>query len=265
MNFSILLAVVVSATLVHAAPVKSKKHSTTKATNVVAPSLREQALNESALSAKSVQSTKATEVQVNSAYLQLQDPRPQIITRTYKYNLGIQLSRWNPQGQTQLPAGTSYDLASAGNTVLPTVSFGFQRELTYQADYTLDWGISLLGGYSSQTVNFELPSGYEISDSRLNSTLLKAQIPVQVKLANLKDFSGTITPQIGAINYTQSGVDPLANFSKQTTFAAMGFAVAYHVDENMAFNLETIANTDLGKQNVKIQSSQFNVGTQVVW
>lgn len=244
---------------------KAKRSAaTTQATPV---SLREKALSESIPEPASKSSAKAavTDAQVNSSYLRLEDPRPKIITRNHKYNLGLQLTRWTPQGEAVLPAGTTMNLATTGSTVMPTVSFGFLRELHFTSQYLLNWGGAVAGAYSSQAANFTLPSGYKIEGSRLNTTIVKLLLPLQAKTADLKDLALTLTPQVGALNYTQAGVDSLANFSKQTTFTGLGLEIAYNVDPNVALTLETISNQELGSQNIKVQSRQINLGTQVIW
>lgn len=107
-----------------------------------------------------------------SGPIHLEDPRPQVITRKWKYLFEINLIDAIPSGQVRTDAGITYDMNSRGRFLIPELQFGIGNTLS-----TAGWWTTSLGaGFFSQSQSITLPSGFHLEDAGLSMMIVRANV-----------------------------------------------------------------------------------------
>ncbi len=236
--------------------------------------LRNQALAESQIDGQQKQS--ATTAQVSSGMLVLKDPRPEIITRSWKIFAGLKGQSYNPSGIHTSDSGTKFYLNKAGQAFMPGILIGAQtKKIELPKPFNLDprikwnFGIRADASLASQTTTTTFESGYNISDCRLNTMILSVGPSVSISWQqNTQKYlpTMTFTPQFGNLDYTQTSSNEYARFSRQFNFQSMNLELSFEASQSVQLFASYTQRTPLNPSNqMTIQKDSFDVGSKLTW
>lgn len=227
-----------------------------------AVSLKEMAIAEAKYDGS--EKSSATDAQV-SGMLTLKDPRPEIITRSWKYFAGFSLQSFQPEGFASKEGSGSFDLSKNGTTVMPGIELGVMSPALQTKAVFWKLGLRAKGGFASQGTTMKLDSGYEIDDARLNTTMFSAGPAVSLGWERLPWLSLSVSPQYGNISYTQSSSNDFATFSKSGTYESMNYGVDVMVGKKWSVFTEWSQRTLKDNNEIALQKDNFELGTKVTW
>ncbi|WII71297.1 hypothetical protein QJS83_12575 [Bdellovibrio sp. 22V] len=255
MKWSFLLAV----TLLSA--VCSAQSSKTKIA-APAPTLREQALAENEI--KGEQKAVASDAQV-SGMLTLQDPRPEIITRSWKYFAALSAQSFQAEGVTSKEGAGTFDLGKNSQTVMPALELGVMSPSLQTKALLWKLGVRAKAGFASQGTDVTLDSGFKVDDARLNSTLFSGGLLLSMQWERLAWLSLTVSPQMGSVNYTQTSANDFATFSKQAGFNSIGYGLDIALTNKWSLFTEWTQRDLKDNKDIALQRDNFELGTKVTW
>ncbi|HWU43424.1 MAG TPA: hypothetical protein VN132_08300, partial [Bdellovibrio sp.] len=208
----------------------------------------------------------ASDASVPSAMLSLKDPRPEVITRTWKYFAGFKAQSFKAHGNVTTDAGSNVDLGENSSTFMPGLMMGFTGP-EWQAGRAA-WSLGLRGdaSFASQGVTVTFPTGYSASDVRLNTMLFAVGPEFSFKLQNLPWLAFVFSPQYGNVNYTQTSSNQFARFSKQTSYLAWNYGLEMSFTKKWSvFSEYSQRNLRDSHQEIALQQNNFELGTRVAW
>lgn len=249
MKWGLLLSVLLSSAVCAAA------NSTNK-------SLKEMALAEAKF--EGLEKNTATDAQV-TGMLNLKDPRPEVITRSWKYFAGFTVQSFNSEGTASKAGSGTFDLNNNDATIMPGVELGVMSP-SLQTKGAL-WKLGLRGkaGFASQEPEVNLASGYEVTDARLNTTLLSAGPVVALAWERLPWLSLTFSPQYGNLSYTQTSSNDFATFSKSSAYESMNYGVDIMLNQRWSVFTEWSQRNLKDNSEIALQKDNFELGTKVTW
>jgi|GEM_PF-1664285 hypothetical protein len=224
--------------------------------------LKKMALAETSIEGKEQKS--ATNARTEGM-LSLKDPRPEIITRSWQYLFGLTLQSFQPQGTVQTSLAGEFDLSNNDSTVLPAIEFGAMSPLMATGPALWRVGGKAKLAYSSQKIDVTLPSGYEVDDARLNTSMLSVGPAFSVQHERLNWLALTGTYQFGDLNYTQTSSTELANFSKHGGFESVGLGLQFQLTKGWAVSTEWSDRKLRSDETIALQKNNFELGTSVTW
>lgn len=229
-------------------------------------SLRDMALAESAYSANTKEAATATDAQVANGMLTLKDPRPEAAARSWQYFAGLTLQSFQAEGQVTSGMNQNFDLNQSDKTVMPGLEVGVMSPVMATRDVNWRLGAKVKGSYASQGVKTVLQSGYEITDTRLNSALLSAGPTVSANWNRLSWLSLNLGYQIGDLNYTQTSSNEYGQFSKHAGFQAVSYGLGFRVTENWSISTEwSQRSLKSNSEQLALQKDNFELGTRITW
>ncbi|WP_415062740.1 hypothetical protein [Bdellovibrio sp.] len=225
-------------------------------------SLREKALAESKV--EGLAKTSATDAQV-PGMLTLKDPRPEIITRSWRYFAGLTAQSFQPEGIAKKEGSGAFDLGKNDQTFMPGLELGVLS--TPIKTKSVLWKLGLRGkaGFSSQGTSLTLDSGYQINDARLNTTLFSGGPLLTLQWEGLQSVSLTLSPQMGSVTYTQTSSNEFATFSKQSGFESMSYGLDFALGQRWSLFTEWSQRTLKDNTEIALQKDNFELGTKVTW
>jgi hypothetical protein len=236
--------------------------------------LRNQALVESQIEGQQKQS--ATTAQVSSGMLVLKDPRPEIITRSWKLFAGLKGQTYSPSGAYTSDLGTNFSLNRAGQAFMPGLLVGAQTKNFDLPNYIkidprVKWNLGLRADASiaSQSTATTFKSGYSISDCRLNTIIFSVGPSFSITLLQTdKKYlpTMTVTPQIGSLDYTQTSSNEFARFNRQFNFESINLEASLNATPSVQiFASYTQRNSLSASNQVTVQKDNFEMGSKVTW
>ncbi|HEY1078586.1 MAG TPA: hypothetical protein VGE46_00745 [Bdellovibrio sp.] len=225
-------------------------------------SLRDQALAET--KSTGIERASATDAQV-PGMLKLQDPRPQIITRSWSYFAGFSAQTFQSAGQAKKDGVNTFDLDKNSGTVMPGFELGVLSRNFELQDFTWRFGVRGKAHFASQATDIKLSSGYTIDDARLNTTLFAAGPLFMAQWHRLPWLSATLSPQFGTLNYTQNSANEFATFSKSATFEALGLGLDVALNPQWSVFTEWTQRNLKNENEIALQKDNFEIGTKIVW
>lgn len=232
--------------------------------NLSSISLRDQAAAEA--HAEGQVRKSATDAQVASAMLSLKDPRPEIITRTWLYFAGFTAQSFQARGSITTDSVGRMDLSQNSSTFMPGLVVGIMSPAMPYSSTQWRLGLRADASFASQNTSITFPSGYTVSDARLNSTLLSVGPTFSLQWQSLPWVALTLTPQYGNIIYTQTASNDFAQFSKQSPYLAWNYGVDFQVAKSWSVFTEYSQRKLLdSKQEIALQNDNFELGTKVTW
>lgn len=224
-------------------------------------SLKDKALAE--YSDKGAITPTATDAQLEGM-LTLKDPYEEIISRSWKYFIGFSAQSFQAEGTASKDAN-SYDLSASESSIMPALEVGLlaPKFKTRQVAWTL--GLRAEAGFTSQSVDVVLESGYNIDDARLNSTIFSIGPTLLVQWEKFSWLSLVLTPHMGSINYTQTSANEFATFSKHATFDGMSYGLDFAVSKKWSLFTEWTQRNIKDHQDIALQQDNFELGTKVTW
>ncbi|MDG0817997.1 hypothetical protein [Bdellovibrio svalbardensis] len=231
-------------------------------------SLREQAAAETRVEGQTQKNASDAQLDATTAsgMLSLKDPRPEVITRTWQYFAGLTAQSFTPRGIVSTDSVGNFDLSENGSTFMPGLAAGFlSPEMKTKA---LLWRVGLRGNaaFSSQEAAVRFPTGYTVSDARLNSTLFAFGPTVSLQWDRLQWLALTFTPQYGTVNYTQTSANEFAHFSKQTGYMSLNFGLDFQFSKQWSIFTEYSQRSLRDSyQELALQRDNFGLGTKVTW
>ena len=227
-------------------------------------SMREQAMAEAQVTGK--QQATATDAQVAGGYLTLKDPRPEIVGRSWKYFASLSLQTFQTEGSISNDSAETFNLGRNDSTVMPSLKLGALTVPWTTGALIWQFGARGQAYFASQQTDGILESGYQVNDTRLNTTLLSVGPEIALSWEGLPRLALTFSPQWGNLNYTQSSANDLAKFSKSAGYEALHYGLDYQIGSKWSVFTEysTRALRESNEQ-VAIQANNFELGTTVKW
>ena len=227
-----------------------------------ASQLKKMALAETACETK--EQSSATNARTEGM-LSLKDPRPEIITRSWKYLFGLSLQSFQPQGTVNTDLAGTFDLGSNDSTILPALELGAMSPLLLTGPAQWRLGGVAKFAYSSQKIDLTLASGYEVDDARLNTSMLSVGPAFSVQHEALNWLALTGTWQFGDLNYTQTSSTELASFSRHASFESVGLGLQFQLTKGWAVSTEWSDRKLRSDETIALQKNNFELGTSVTW
>ncbi|MEK2644571.1 hypothetical protein [Bdellovibrio sp. BCCA] len=261
MKLSLLLVVTLFTVVCGAAP--AGKKSSAPATSAPELSLKEKALAESKIDERQ-EKAAASDAQV-SGMLTLKDPRPEVVTRPWKYFAAFSGQMFQAEGTATKQGSGTFDLSKNDSTVMPSLELGVMS-VPFQTKAVLwKFGVRGKAGFASQSVDATLASGYKIDDARLNTTMFSVGPMIAVSWERLAWLSFTLSPQYGTLSYTQTSSDDFAAFSKSAGFHAMGYGLDFAISNKWSLFTEWSQRNLNDSSEIALQKDNFELGTKVTW
>lgn len=228
-----------------------------------APSLKQQAQAETQVKGKS--QTSATDAQV-SGMITLKDPRPEIITRSWKYFASLSVQTFQPQGLIDLENASSYDLAINDQTIMPGLELGVLSPQFSTKKVLWQFGVRGKASMASQSSDVNFNSGYSVDDARLNTTLLSVGPTFSFAWERLPWLALTFSPQWGTLNYTQTSANDFAHFSKYAGYESLNYGFDFKIGQKWSLFTEwSQRNLNDDGSKIALQKDNFELGTKVTW
>jgi len=226
-------------------------------------SLREKALAETVVSEKS-EKNAASDAQV-SGMLTLKDPRPEVITRSWKYFVGFTAQSFQAEGLASKEGSGTFDLGKNDSTFMPGVELGFITSPWQTKAVLWKVGLRAKAGFASQSTDVVLDSGYKIDDARLNTTIFSGGPILAVQWERWRWLSLTLSPQLGSVIYAQTSSNEFASFSKQAGFNSMSYGLDFAFSEKWSLFTEWSQRTMRDSTEIALQKDSFELGTKITW
>ncbi len=224
--------------------------------------VRKAAMNET--NPSGAKASRASETQV-TGMLKLQDPRPEIVNRSWVYFAGFSAQSFQANGRGQNSSGASFNLSENSSTLMPGVELGFLSAPYRQETWGLQGGLRLRASFASQSSPQVLRSGYRVDDARLNSTLWSGGILLRLTSAYAARWSFTVSPQYGVASYTQSSSNDYVDFSQSFAFDSMGYGVDYAFTKTWSLFTEWTQRNARNPGSLALQSDNLELGAKVQW
>lgn len=232
-------------------------------TSQAAPSLKQQAQAETTVSGKAQHS--ATDAQV-SGMLTLKDPRPDVITRSWKYFAGLSLQSFQPQGLVELENASTFDLGANDQTVMPGLELGVLSPQFSTKKVLWQFGVRGKASIASQSSEVNFNSGYNVDDARLNTTLLSVGPTFGLAWERVPWLAFTFSPQWGTLNYTQTSANDFAHFSKYAGYESFNYGIELKVGRKWSLFTEwSQRNLKDSSNRIALQKDNLELGTKVTW
>jgi hypothetical protein len=228
-----------------------------------APSLKQQAQAETKISGQSQNS--ATDAQV-SGMIKLKDPRPEIITRKWKYFASLSVQAFQPQGSVELENASTFDLGANDQTIMPGLEVGILSPLLTTQKVLWQFGVRGKAAMASQSSDVKFNSGYNVDDARLNTTLLSVGPTFSFAWERLPWLALTLSPQWGTLNYTQTSANDFAHFSKYSGYESLNYGFDFKISQKWSFFTEwSQRNLKDNGNKIALKKDNFELGTKVTW
>lgn len=239
-------------------------------TTVMPMDLKSQAIAESQLQGK--QQKFATTTQVSSGMLTLKDPRPEVINRKFKYIAGLKAQSYSPKGIISTDMVGNLDLSTADSTIMPGFLIGinsseFEINNLPEISYTI--GMRADSEFASQPVKTIFKSGYTITDSRLNTSIIAAGPSLSFQLKNkpwIINPKLSLTAQYGTVTYTQTSANEFARFTRLAGLKAVMIDLDIPLTKNNSvyagYSMRDLVDSET---QLALQKDNLEVGTKVVW
>ncbi len=222
-----------------------------------------------ALAESQIQGTKqdsATDAQVAAGFLSLKDPRPEVVTRSWKYTAGFSLQNFQTMGKATNDAKESFNLDRNDSTVMPGLVAGVIGPDWKTGPVAWKLGAATNLGFATQEVSAIVGTGFIVRDARLNTMLWNVGPSVAMSWEKLSWLSLVVAPQYGGINYTQASSNNLASFSKYAAFQAVSLGLDFSVGTKWSLFTEWSQRDLLGSDDtIAIQNENFALGTKATW
>jgi hypothetical protein len=224
--------------------------------------LRKLALAETQLEGKAQDSATTARTE---GMLSLKDPRPEVITRSWKYSFGFTLQNFQPEGSVKSDLVGTFDLGNAAQTILPAIELGALSPLLTTGP--LKWRLGGKGkfAYSSQKNDVILPSGYAPDDTRLNTSMASVGPAFTVQGDRLSWLALTGNYLFGDLNYTQTSSSDMATFSKHAGFTSLGLGLQFQLTKSWALSTEWSERKIRSDETIALQRNNFELGTNITW
>jgi len=197
--------------------------------------------------------------------LSLKDPRPEIITRSWKYLFGFTLQNFQPEGTVATDLAGTFDLSNNDQTILPAIEFGAMSPLLATGPAQWRLGAKTKFAYTSQEIELTLPSGYQVDDARLNTSMFSVGPAFSVQAERLSWMALTGSWQFGNLNYTQTSSTDLATFSKHASFESIALGLQFQLTKGWAVSTEWSDRQVRSDETIALQRNNFELGTSITW
>lgn len=245
-----------------ATPQKTQKTQKTKLPTII-ENTRDKAQNELD-SIPTTQKQKSTDAQF-SGILKLKDPRPQIITRDWKYFFAFKFQSLQPMGSVNNKVVGRFDLNKNPRTFHPSLEIGFSKPIITE-NLFVNWGLLGQTGFSSQQVQLNFPSGYAAPhDTHLNTLTSAVGAKLEWALPKLSSLYFNTSARLGRVSYTQTSLNDMAQFSEAANFLSMGLGVCYDIQDSWQVTLDYNQRKMTQKSDLRIQPENTELGFRVIW
>lgn len=228
--------------------------------------LRLKALKEA--EAPRVQQEKASEATVEvdtenaPGVLTLEDPTPNLKTRTYDWIFGLKVQSYQPSGQLSSPE-TTYYLSEQSPYFLPSLEFGIRFAGPETETAQWKWGLTGHGGYSSQESRVTFYSSNEDA-GKLTTLLTDVGLIVEQNFLG-RDWGWHVGAGAGSVTYSHSGSSSFSQLSETATYRFAAAGVHWNLPSWQV--LLTYNNRNLIQEDelISIPTDSVELGTRFIW
>ena len=218
---------------------------------------------------KSAKSAPVTDVQITGA-LTLEDPKKDVITRSFQYTLALKASSLNLSGTATNDISETFSLNSGSPLVGPALDFGVQQSIyTFQDKFDIGAGLNIGGAYFNQGRNVSLSSGYSESNVRLMAYVFQAQPHLIFRSAELRRWQYEVGPAWGRIDVMQSGNSEFVSLNASIQTTGLSHRLNYRLKRDLAVTAEfnsfsNIKNSSSNPQSIQL-SNNYQLGIKSIW
>lgn len=203
----------------------------------------------------------------NSLIFNVEDPYHEPRVRNFRWDFGVLLQNYVPRGQVETSTVTE-NLAGIRSTVMPSISMGALYRLNTE---NLNLGAFELGaqaqvGYATQPVSLHNLSGNE-TQGQLNSLMTEIRSDLRWSQSLESKWHGKLGLGMGRLNLTQTSDNSSARWSRTGSYNAVVLGLNYDLNHRwsvMGQQKFMSAKSDWPGE-VELASSQFELGTEVLW
>lgn len=251
----------------NAAPILATKASTEKASQSEV-SLKMMALNEvQALSGVSAGGKAiGTDTQL-SGTLTLDDPKQEVLNRSFKFTMGLKVSNLSFKGQTENDVNEKFNLADSNNSFGPALDIGVHQALLQYDNVKWGLGVQLGAAYFNQSNPTTLQSGYKASDARLIAyqTYIHPYLTVRTKWA--PRWAYEVGPHWTQTNLLQSSQSEYAKFNVRGNTSGLIQRIDYRINPQWSVlaELHQYSTTTTNQKSTLSIDDSTMLGVRSIW
>lgn len=218
---------------------------------------------------KSAKAAPVTDAQITGA-LTLEDPKKDVITRSFHYTLALKASSLNLSGTATNDISETFSMNSNSPLVGPAIDFGVQQSLyTYQDKFNVGAGLNIGGAYFNQGRNVSLSSGYSENNVRLMAYVFQAQPHLIFRTTQLRRWQYEVGPAWSRVDVMQSGNSEFVSLNASLQTSGLSHRLNYRLKRDLAVTAEfnsysNIKNTSSNPQSIQL-SNNYQLGIKSIW
>lgn len=271
MNTHFSKLILLSSVLSGIISISNLAQANTEISKTLAPSLKQLAVNEMTSVPQKTSTLKNennNDVQIDGT-LTLNDPKKEIVTRNFKYTLGLKISNLKINGYVTNEIQESFSIDTSTSIMGPAIDFGVLNSILETEYASLAAGFNLGAAYFNQLNPVTLQSGYKITDSRLATYILQATPYLKIKLRSEPRLSYELGPTWTYLNLAQTSSSEFSNFNVQTQNLALSQRIGFKINPQWAVIAEKRSGLQQGgiqgpHSNINLHDSEA-IGLQSVW
>ncbi|HPI40925.1 MAG TPA: hypothetical protein PLJ21_08975 [Pseudobdellovibrionaceae bacterium] len=246
----------------NAAAERKPTHSKTEGTK----SLKEKALQE-IQKIESQPQMNSSQPENENIFLKLDAPKESGLFSDLQYWVSFKLQSFQPEGQVTLPSLGQLNLSKTQKSLMPSLEFGFQKQMDPLSDIPFKMGFSAELGYTSQSSPLTLNSGYTISDPNLRSFLFNTGFFLSWTPKSSPLFEFFASPQLGLVSHHQTTSKEALNFSEQTSFNQLSLGAHYKLTPLTQLTAEYIQKSlnNAKGSSLEVQHRNSQLGVRFLW
>jgi hypothetical protein len=270
MNTHFSKLILISSVLSGIISISSLAQANTETSKNLAPSLKQLAVSEMTTAPQKIYTSKNenNDVQIDGA-LTLNDPKKEIVTRNFKYTLGLKISNLKINGYVTNEIQESFSIDTSRSIMGPALDFGVLNSILETESASVAAGFNLGAAYFNQLNPVTLQSGYKITDSRLATYILQSTPYLKIKLRSAPRLSYELGPTWTYLNLAQTSSSEFSNFNVQTQNLALSQRIGFKINPQWALIAEKRSGLQQGgiqgpHSNINLHDSEA-IGLQSVW
>lgn len=211
----------------------------------------------------------ASDAQVSSGILSLEDPYKTPPPRSWKWLVGVKVQQYQPEGKVNLQHTQGINLNRLDSVNLPSLEFGFNKPWKLESkELKIKTGMLAHFGYASQDSQVMFVSGYKVNDARVNTFLSDLTLTANMGSNTVWTWlEGTAGVGVGTLSYTQGSDNAYARFNEQTRFMNWLVGANFNVNEPWQIFLNYNQRNLLANEepSFSIQRDNWELGTRMQW
>lgn len=231
----------------------------------VEKSLSEQAILENAdptpaVILKTKKSTAPLTPVIPEAAIRLDDTYSAMSTRSWDWTVALGLEPYRPQAQASFSDIQTYDTSDVGSTIMPSISFGFIRELNTDKSFSVGTKTKL--AYARQNYNLVLPTLGSTS-AHLDTLMLSLKPYLRY---NFTKYNMAFGAEFGQYQLSQGSDRSITRWSMSSPFNGGYLAAGYDYNADWTLLLEaSFRQLSQEKSDLQLSSNSLTFQTEYRW